>query len=61
MERHGLQMAGERAQGSSSEVLAVHRVNAGHVQKRERMKCAREAGEALWRERGRSSALGMGV
>ena len=54
-------MAGERAQGSSSEVLAVHRVNAGHVQKRERMKCAREAGEALWRERGRSSALGMGV
>ena len=35
-------------QGSSSEVLALHRVNAGHVQKRERMKCAREAGKALW-------------
>lgn len=60
MERHGLQTPGERAQRSSSEVLAVQREHRALSEEGEDEVC-QGGREGFVGERGQCFALGMGV
>lgn len=60
LRRHGFQGVGEKAQGRSSKVPAVQRMNAGQVQRRGKFYEPTWAEVGLWKERGLSSPLGDG-